>query len=41
MDRLLISISFKLVRYVIKKTKNKYDDKLLAHLENLIKEVLK
>lgn len=41
MDRLLIKISFTIVRYVVKKTKNKYDDKLLAHLENLIKEVLK
>lgn len=41
MDRLLIKISFTLVRYVVKKTKNKYDDKLLTHLESLIKEVLK
>lgn len=41
MDRILISISYRIMRYVVKKTKNKYDDKLLTHLENLIKEVLK
>ena len=41
MDRLLIKVSFIIVRYVVKKTKNKYDDKLINHLQELLKEVLK
>ena len=39
MDRLLVRIAYLILKRVIKRTKNQYDDKLLARLEELAKGV--